>query len=942
MLGLEFSRQIVFNGLVSGLAVGVLAMGVVLIYRASRVINFAVGALGVLSASLLAVLTVNYGWPFWPAAIVSLAAGAALAAAVELTVITRLFTAPRVVVLVATIGIAQLGELLRLALPTLEGGFTVRYPLAISGQWELAGVRVSGAALSVVIVAPVTAAALTWFITRTAYGRAIRAAAANADLARLFGISPKLVSTLTWTIAGVLAAVALILLAGLNVSAAALSTLGSATLVQVLAAALIGRLSSFPIALAGGVVIGIARTVLTFSYPASAGLFDAVLFLAIVVATWLVVSSQTDEDDSFAFVPTERPIPAALADRWWARGSGRLLVTLALVAAACLPLVVLASSRQFLYGRVVVIAVIAMSMVVLAGWAGQISLGQAALAGVGGLTTGALVSGRDLGVGVVTEWFVVPVPELPFLAAVPIAALVSGLVAVAIGLGALRVRGFYLAIVTLGFALFCQQYLWTRPFLSGGESTVSVERGALGPVELSSQRNFFYLALLVLAVILVLLSRMRATGVGRRWLAVRDNATAAAAYGVSPTRVKLQAFAVSGVVAGMGGALLAGLLTIVGLREEFQIQDSIDVVAAAVIGGVGTVTGPILGAVWVVGLPAIWPTNAFVPLITSSVGLLILLMYFPGGLSQLGSGLRVRVFDWYANRLPKPSESRPAHSLPPSIVLRGEHRDLAPLLRASGLSVAFGGLVAVNDVSVEVRPGEVVGLIGTNGAGKSTLMNAISGAVGSSGSVKLGDRELNGLPAHRRAAQGLGRTFQSARLFPELTVQETLEVAVESHTPTSFLAAVSHLPSGYRRNRAQAAHAAEITDFLGLGAYTDRTIAELSTGTRRILELGTLLALDARVLCLDEPTGGIAQREVEAFAPLLLSIQRELAASLLVIEHDMPMIMGISDRIYCLEAGVVIAHGDPETVRSNPKVIASYLGTDDRAIQRSDAGSGGR
>ena len=317
MLGLEFTRQIVFNGLVSGLAVGVLAMGVVLIYRASGVINFAVGALGVLSASLLAVLTINYGWPFWPAAIVSLAAGAALAAAVELTVITRLFTAPRVVVLVATIGIAQLGELLRLALPTLEGGFTVRYPLAISGQWELAGVRISGAALSVVIVAPVAAAALSWFITRTVYGRAIRAAAANADLARLFGISPKLVSTLTWTIAGVLAAVALILLAGLNVSAAALSTLGSATLVQVLAAALIGRLRSFPLALAGGVAIGIARTVLTFSYPASAGLFDAVLFIAIVIATWLAVSSQTDEDDSFAFVPTEPPDP---------RGAGQSVV----------------------------------------------------------------------------------------------------------------------------------------------------------------------------------------------------------------------------------------------------------------------------------------------------------------------------------------------------------------------------------------------------------------------------------------------------------------------------------------------------------------------------------------------------------------------------------------------------------------------------------------
>jgi ABC-type branched-subunit amino acid transport system ATPase component len=181
----------------------------------------------------------------------------------------------------------------------------------------------------------------------------------------------------------------------------------------------------------------------------------------------------------------------------------------------------------------------------------------------------------------------------------------------------------------------------------------------------------------------------------------------------------------------------------------------------------------------------------------------------------------------------------------------------------------------------------------------------------------------------------LGRTFQGARLFADLSVRETLQVALEGRHRTNFASAALFLPSGYRVDRVQRAEVEEIIDFLGLGRYADRFCAELSTGTRRIVELGALLALDARVLCLDEPTAGVAQRETEAFGPLLLRIREELDASLLVIEHDMPLIMAISDRVYCLEAGRVIAEGAPSAIRENPKVIASYLGTDQRAIARS-------
>jgi ABC-type branched-subunit amino acid transport system ATPase component len=239
-------------------------------------------------------------------------------------------------------------------------------------------------------------------------------------------------------------------------------------------------------------------------------------------------------------------------------------------------------------------------------------------------------------------------------------------------------------------------------------------------------------------------------------------------------------------------------------------------------------------------------------------------------------------------------------------------------------------------VSLTVGGGEVVGLIGTNGAGKSTLLNAIGGYLPAAGRVEVGGVDVSDAGPHRRSRHGLGRTFQAATLFPELTVRETVMVALEARERSSLLANALALPPAGRAERRKWAEATEIVDFLGLGAYADRVTAQLSTGTRRIVELAGLIALDARVLCLDEPTAGVAQRETEAFGPLILAIREELDASVLIIEHDMPLIMVMSDRVYCLEAGRVIAEGAPEQVRSDPQVIASYLGTDDRAINRSD------
>ncbi len=796
--------------------------------------------------------------------------------------------------------------------------------------------------MSVLIAVPLIMLALTWFLTHTDIGKAVRAAAANPERARLSGINPKLLSTLVWTIGGVLSAVSLILLAGTGGSAVGLTTIGANTLSRVLAAALIARMVSFSRALAAGITIGVLEAVIRYNAPTQVGVFDALLFLVVLISTWLIArNADADDDDaSFSFAPRTKPIPERLRRIWWVRFLPRLIGAFALVLAIIVPLIMTAPSRQFLYSRMLLFAVIALSLVVLTGWAGQVSLGQAAFAGIGALGFAALVNGNPLGLGYGSNRVDIDVPKLAPAVAIVVVTVICALVAALIGAGALRVRGLLLAVVTYVFALAAQQYLFRRPFLSGGAGSgaVFVERPLIGSIDLTSQRAYYYTSLISLTIVMVLISRLRHSGVGRAMIGVRDNVDAAAAYTVSPSRTKLQAFALSGALAGFGGALLGGLLSTISISEVFTVEASLQVVSIAVIGGVGSVAGPILGSLWVIGLPAFWPTNDLVPLLTSSVGLLVLLMYFPGGLVQIGFSARDALFTWLERRLPDAAVPPKPTAVPRASIARTERAETdADALTAAGVTVRFGGRVAVDDVGIRIGPREVVGLIGTNGAGKTTLMNAVGGFVPSAGGVQLFGASVAHLAPAKRARLGLGRTFQAARLFGDLSVRETLQVALEARHHTSFTTTALFLPHGFRVDRQQRADAEEIISFLGLGRYADRFCAELSTGTRRIVELGALLALDARVLCLDEPTAGIAQRETEAFGPLLLRIRQELDASLLVIEHDMPLIMSISDRVYCLEAGRVIAEGTPHEVRNDPAVISSYLGTDERAIHRSGA-----
>jgi branched-chain amino acid transport system ATP-binding protein len=262
----------------------------------------------------------------------------------------------------------------------------------------------------------------------------------------------------------------------------------------------------------------------------------------------------------------------------------------------------------------------------------------------------------------------------------------------------------------------------------------------------------------------------------------------------------------------------------------------------------------------------------------------------------------------------------------------------AAALVVDGVSVAFGGVRALTGVSLQVAPGEVVGVIGPNGAGKTTLFDCISGHLPCTGRVRLGDTELTGLPAHRRAAAGLGRSFQDARLYPSMTVLDTLRTASELVMGRQGLLAKLPGSRASRRAEAEAARtAADMVELMGLQAYAGKFVRELSTGTRRIVDLGGLLIQRPKVILFDEPSSGIAQREAEALGPLLGRIRDETGAAILVIEHDMPLLLGISDRLYALETGRVVTSGAPGDVVRDPRVVASYLGDDVAAINRSGA-----
>jgi len=260
----------------------------------------------------------------------------------------------------------------------------------------------------------------------------------------------------------------------------------------------------------------------------------------------------------------------------------------------------------------------------------------------------------------------------------------------------------------------------------------------------------------------------------------------------------------------------------------------------------------------------------------------------------------------------------------------------AAALSLRDVAVWFGGVHAVDGVSLDVPAGAVVGLIGPNGSGKTTLLDAISGQVRcTNGTVLLDDEDLVDHFPEDRAALGLVRSFQDCRLFPELTVEEVLLVSEDARRHAGVLATTLHLPWARRAEREKRAAVTDVIDAFGLSHFARHRVSELSTGTRRVVDLAAIVLAEPRLLLLDEPTAGIAQREAEAFAPLLTRIHEVTGSTILLVEHDVPLVFSLCTRIVVMETGRVVSEGSPDDVRRDPAAVAAYLGASSEALARS-------
>jgi ABC-type branched-subunit amino acid transport system permease subunit len=615
-------------GLVSGMATGALAMGLVLVYRASRVVNLAQVEVGAASAAVAAALVRDHHVPYGPAAAVAIVGAALVGGAVDIVVIRRLRRSPGAVSMIATVGVTQLllaaGILVVDGIHNRGGG----YPAPFTAVVHIAGATLHAPDLLLLAIVPGLGLLIAGWLRWSAVGQAVRAVSDNREAAELAGIPAGGVVTLVWGVAAAVSAVvALILLAGRPLVGT--EALGPEVLFEALAAAVLARFTSLPRALAAGVVIGVVDQVVFYNWP-SGGLADLVVFGAVLVALLLQHRRRGREE-----VRSEWPVSATVrsAMRWQPNG-GRarraataFAAVLALLGVAAMSRVA-SNARTLTFSEIAAYAMLAVSTSFVVGVAGQVSLGQ-----VGFFGLGAAVSYRlSVSAG------------LPFWIALVGAAVVGAVASMLVGIPSIRLPGLLFAVTTLGFALVVQAWLLPQPWLLG--SGVLAPRPVIGPFDLAAERPYFALALVGLAVAAWITRNLIRSGPGRRIVALRDNEAGAAAFAVPVVRTRLLAFAAAGSVAGLAGAVYGHALQSFS-AVDFPVAtpglqgavDSLQMVAIAVIGGLGSISGAVAAAVIVVGVDTL-TSSVPLQLATSSVGLLVLLLFLPGGLASLAAPAR--------------------------------------------------------------------------------------------------------------------------------------------------------------------------------------------------------------------------------------------------------------------------------------------------------------
>lgn len=905
--------------LVLGLATGgiyaLLGLGQVVVFRSSGVVNFSTAAIG-LTCGYLYYEFLSDGMSPYLAVPLAILSGLVLGELIYLIVIRPLSSASSLTKAIATLAV----------LVILQSAVTLRYgsnPLVPRHFLPQNHVRVFGASttadyLIILALSVVLVVVLTVIYRHTKFGMATTAVAENEFVFSGLGRSARLVAGVNWAVSGILAAVAGVFIAPFESLQPSQAT---TLLIPALAVALFGSFRSFPATLGGGLVVGVAQSLLalysqTGPLASLTGLSDSAPFLIIIVV--LAVRGRS--------LPTRDFVGSTLPRVGLGRLSPGWLIFWVAVAVVAVSL--LSGNWILAFTSGTVFCVTLLSIVVVTGYAGQLSLAQVSIGGFGVLVASQLVSGQG--------WPMPAAAIVGILATLPV-----GLI---VGLPAVRTRGVTLAVVTLGLASTLNFMVFQRTDITGGESGLTVGNAnffGLSVSQLEFPERYAIFTLVVFAILALAVANLRRSSVGKLLIAVRSNERAAASLGINVTAAKLYAFVVASAIAAVGGLLAAWELPYVTF-DSFDPFTSINAVVSATLGGIGYISGATVGAYGTapggIGSQVISDIGLGQYLALVSGGLLLVnILFNPNGIVPNTIDMVRSVAGRIAARVPARLTPRRV-PLPSLGALRRlpsprPDADVTPPMRlksvtlgVENLKVVFGTTAAVDGLNLVCHGGEVVGLIGPNGAGKTTVIDAITGYAPCTGRIRLDGTDLRRHSAHRRSRLGISRSFQSLELFEELTVADNLSVAVEHRNWLHWITCFLH--SG--RERPNAAAVSSMREF-GLQDDLRKAPSELPYGKRRLLGISRALATAPRVLLLDEPAAGLADADREELCRLVRTLADDWGMAVLLIEHDVELVMRVSDRVVALEFGRKIAEGSPEQVRRDPEVVRSYLGSEEES-----------
>jgi ABC-type branched-subunit amino acid transport system ATPase component/branched-subunit amino acid ABC-type transport system permease component len=907
--------QFLLLGLGNGAVFAALGLALVVTFRSSGVVNFAAGAMALYSAYTYGFLRqgqlfspfpgtpvfIDLGspMPLVPAMLISLTIAALLGLVVYLAVFRPLRHAPPLTSAVASIGLtivlqAVLAQRIGLR-PILVDAI---FPRDTAGLGT-ATIQLDRIWFAVTIV--VIALALAAVFRYTSFGLQTRAASLTEKGAIVTGLAPDRLAAVNWTIAGVVTGLSGILIAPIVPLVPVSYTL---FVIPALAAALLGQFKAIAPTVLGALALGALQSEATYIQVR----FDW-------LPEWVVPKSGLPELLPLLFilavlVVRARPLTARGVDLHAPLGAAprpRRLVTPAIAGLVIGTIAIFTFGSEWRLALItsLILGVISLSLVLVTGFGGQISLAQLTLAGVAGFLLSTLSD----------DW------GIPFPLAPVLAALGATVVGVAFGLPALRLRGFSLAIVTLALAVALEG-VWFRnnDFNGGVDGALIVDPKLLG-LDLGigaglefPREEFALLCLVVLVTGAVAVAALRRSRFGAAMMAVRVNERSAAASGVDVVRVKLLLFAIGAFIAGIGGALMAYQQGGASF-DLFSTLLGLSLFATAYLAGITSVSGAmvagLLGASGLVfrALDEWGGLGEWYAAVTG-VLLVISLIAFPEGIVGAIHRVGLRVI----GRADDAPAGDVSDSHEPGVDPALAARELTPreqpseptiALAVEGLTVRYGNVIAVDDVSFDVGGGSITGLIGPNGAGKTTLLDALTGFVPYEGGIRTGDRQIDGLSPFRRARAGVIRTFQAAQLCEDLSVTENLAIGLAAGGSDDDLAAT--------------------LDLLDLREVSERHVGDLSHGQRQLVALGRAVVGRPRVLLLDEPAAGLDSTTDRWLGERLRRI-RETGVTIVLVDHDMGLVMDVCDQILVLDFGSLIANGSTAEVRVDRAVADAYLG----------------